>query len=41
VLELPVADDLAGHVLEAAFTEDWRSGHPVERVPTWDPYRVR
>ncbi len=36
VLGLPVAEDMKGHVLEEAFTGDFREAHPMQSVPTYE-----
>jgi hypothetical protein len=35
LLDLPVADDLPGSVVSAAFTPDHLTAHPIRRVPSW------
>jgi hypothetical protein len=35
LLDLPVADDLPGTVLTAAFTTDHLTAKPISRVPSW------
>lgn len=35
LLDLPVADDLPGDVVTAAFTEDHLAAKPIRRVPSW------
>jgi len=41
LLGLPVAQDLSGEALTQAFEPPWSDAHPVERVPSWEPYRLR
>lgn len=37
LLDLPVADDLPGHVLVQAFEPDWVAAHPLRHGPSWTP----
>ena len=39
LLALPVAQDLPGRVLLDAFDAKFAAGHPVARVPSWEPPR--
>lgn len=36
LLELPIAGDRPGQVLESAFTDSWRAGHPPRRGGSWE-----
>jgi len=37
LLDLPVAEDLPGRVLDEAFTGSWLRRHPVRTTPSWAP----
>ena len=37
LLELPVGDDLPGHMLAAAFWPAWLQRRPVQHVASWEP----
>jgi hypothetical protein len=37
LLELPVAQDLPGHVLQDAFEAEFTAAHPVLAVASWEP----